>query len=91
MSKKIEKGEVEKALNTFKEQKEKEGIIPKSNKKIVLMDNGVEDFSGMTLKITKGVIKNDVYYSYKAGTNWEAIDAFGKKNIRFNISDFKIN
>jgi len=91
MTRKIEKEDLQNAIDTIKKKKEFDGSIRSDNKKIIITENGIENFSGMTLRITKGVIRNDVYYSYKAGTKWEDIDIFGKKNISFNKSDFKNN
>ena len=88
MKNKIESLELEKAINTVKTNKEEKGIIPKSEKKIVII-NGEKDFSGMTLKISKALYKNNQNYVYKAGTKWEDIDIFGKKNIKFTENDFK--
>lgn len=85
---KIEKDEIQDAINTIKKRKEEVGAIPVDNKKIVVVENGKKNFSGMALKRAKSVIKNNVCYSYKAGTKWEEIDEFGKKNIDFNENDF---
>lgn len=84
---KTEAKEIEVALNTLKKKKEEAGIIPADKKKIKIV-GGMKDFSGMTLKVKKGVIKDGQYYSYDAGTKWEDIDTFGRKNIRFSESDF---
>jgi hypothetical protein len=79
--------EIEAALNILKDKKEAAGLIPASNKKIVIVD-GQKDFSGKSLKIQKGLFKNGQMYTYAAGTKWENIDIFGKKNIHFSESDF---
>lgn len=84
---KIEKDDVELALNTLKKKKQEAGAIPNDNKKIVII-NGKIDFKGKSLKVNKGLFKNGQNYTYKAGTKWEDIDNFGKANIRFNESDF---
>lgn len=83
----IEKDDIELALNTLKKKKEEAGTIPSDNKKIVVV-NGKKDFKGRSLKVNKGLFKNGQNYTYKAGTKWEDIDIFGKKNIHFNESDF---
>ena len=88
ISKDIKSSEITDALSTLKKKKEDAGIIPADGKKIVVTD-GRQDFSGKSLKIIKGLFKNGKNYSYKAGTKWEDIDVFGKKNIRFKESDFK--
>lgn len=85
---KIESKELENAINSLKEGKVQRGVIPDDKKRIKIVGD-MKDFSGMTLKITKGVVKNDIYKSYKAGTKWEDIDVFGRKNIHFSESDFK--
>lgn len=84
---KEEANEIEVALNVLKEKKEQAGQIPADNKKIVII-GGTQDFSGKSLRITKGLFKNDQNYSYAAGTKWEDIDLFGRKNIHFEESDF---
>lgn len=85
---KIDNVEIESAINQIKRDREERGAVPTTSKKILVIENGVKSFSGMSLKKTKGVIKGGVYYSYKAGTKWEDIDSFGKKNIDFLESDF---
>tara|TARA_R110000782_G_scaffold215919_1_gene303566 strand:+ start:385 stop:657 length:273 start_codon:yes stop_codon:yes gene_type:complete len=80
--------ELEQAFNTLKKKREEAGSIPENGKKIVIVGEE-KDFSGMALKVTKGVIRNGVYHSYKAGTKWEEIDVFGKRNIGFSYCDFK--
>ncbi len=79
--------QLENALNTIKAKKEQAGIIPKNNKKIIII-NGVKDFKGKSLRIGKGLFKRGQNYLYKAGTKWEDIDNFGKKNIHFSETDF---
>mgnify|MGYP005990432401 CR=1 FL=1 len=85
--KKIESKELEKALNKIKSQKEEKGDIPKNNKKIVIV-NGRKEFKGRSLKIEKRLFKNGQNYVYLAGTKWDDIDEFGKKNLCFSESDF---
>ena len=80
-------GEIEAAVNKIKEEREENGIIQADNKRIVIID-GQRDFSGKSLKIEKGLFKNGRNYSYAAGTKWENIDNFGRKNIDFSESDF---
>jgi hypothetical protein len=79
--------EIEAVLNAVKKDKEENGVIPADNKKIIIID-GQKDFSGKSLKIQKGLFKNGQNYSYAAGTKWEDIDIFGRKNIHFSESDF---
>lgn len=79
--------EFESALNALKKKKEEKGIIPSDNKKVVIID-GKKDFSGKVLKIQKGLFKNGQNYTYSAGTKWEELDVFAKKNIHFSESDF---
>lgn len=85
--KKLESKELEEALNKIKSQKEKQGDVPKNNKKIVIV-NGRKEFKGKSLKIEKRLFLNGQNYVYLAGTKWEEIDEFGKKNIHFSESDF---
>lgn len=84
---KEEEKEFSAAINALKEKKAAEGIIPNDNKKIKII-NGHKDFSGKKLKIQKSFFKNGEMYSYVAGTAWEDLDAFAKKNIHFSESDF---
>jgi len=86
-SKKLESKEIETAINMIKDKREEKGIIPATKKKL-LIGGGVVNFSRKSLRIDKGLFKNGQNYSYKAGTSWEDIDAFGRKNIAFNESDF---
>ncbi len=83
---KIENSDIQGALNTLKKSKEEKGIVPKSNKIVIV--NSKIDFKGKSLKINKGLFKGGQNYTYKAGTKWEDIDVFGKKNIHFKESDF---
>jgi len=87
MTKDIEKDTIASALNTIKAEKQKKGVLPKDDKKIIIV-NGIKDYSGKSLKVQKGLRKNGQDYIYKAGTNWEDIDEIGKKNIDFSDSDF---
>lgn len=79
--------EIENTLNTLKKKKEERGNIPNNNKKIIIINNQKE-FKGKSLKISKGLFKDGQNYVYKAGTPWEDIDIFGRKNIHFSESDF---
>jgi len=79
--------ELEKTFAAIKGEKEVKGLIPSDGKKIVIID-GRKDFSGKALKIQKGVFKNGQMYTYSAGTKWEELDAFAKKNIVFSEGDF---
>lgn len=82
------KGEdIENALNILKETKEKNGSIPSNGTKIKVAGEET-NFDGKTLRISKSVYVNGRSKTYAAGTAWEAIDAFGKKNIVFSASDF---
>lgn len=78
--------EIAAAFNAVISEKEVQGIIP-ATAKIAIID-GHKDFSGKSLRITKGLFKNNQNYSYAAGTKWEDIDVFGRKNIHFEESDF---
>ena len=78
---------IENVLNKVKKNKEDKGVIPADNKKIVITGNA-NTFKGKSLKITKGLFKDGQNYSYSAGTKWEDIDNFGRKNISFLITDF---
>lgn len=84
---KIKSDEIQAAISTLKTNKEEKGIIPATNKKIIIR-SGVSNFKGKSLKIDKGLFKNGRNHFYKAGTKWEDVDAFGKKNIVFSESDF---
>lgn len=82
-----ESNEIAGVLNGLRTSKEEKGIIPKSNKKIIVV-NGQKEFKGKSLKINKGLYKDGQNYVYPASTKWEDIDNFGKKNIHFSESDF---
>lgn len=83
----ITKESVQNVLNTVKKSKEDKGEIPADNKKIRITGNA-NTFKGKSLKITKGLFKDGQNYSYPAGTKWEDIDNFGRKNISFSKADF---
>lgn len=87
MTKDITKETVQNVLNAVKKQKEDKGVIPADNKKIVITGNA-NTFKGKSLKIAKGLFKDGQNYLYKAGTKWEDIDNFGRKNISFSKADF---
>lgn len=87
LAKKEDAQDIEIALNAIKNKKVEEGIIPNDGKKIAII-GGQEDFSGKKLKIQKSFFKNNQQYTYAAGTAWEDIDLFGKKNIQFEKTDF---
>ena len=82
-----ESSDLDKALDVLKTKREEKGIIPKSDKKTIIV-NGKKEFTGKSLKIDKGLFKDGQNYTYRAGTKWADIDVFGKKNISFAESDF---
>ena len=87
MTKEMTKETVQNVLNKVKKNKEDKGLIPADNKKIVITGNA-NTFKGKSLKISKGLFKDGQNYSYPAGTKWEEIDNFGRKNISFSEADF---
>ena len=78
---------VQNVLNAVKKNKEDKGVIPADNKKIIITGNA-NTFKGKSLKISKGLFKDGQNYNYPAGTKWEDIDNFGRKNISFSEADF---
>lgn len=87
MTKEIKKDDFENALNTIKKAKETKGIIPGNNKKIIIKGNS-EQFTRKTLRIDKRLFKDGENYLVPAGTKWEEIDNFHRKNISFSKADF---
>lgn len=74
---------IEGALNALKTKAENEGLKPKTTSVII------RDFAGKTLKRSKSVMHNKQQFFVKAGTKWEDVDVFARRNIVFSDADFK--
>ena len=75
--------EIAGAMNAIKDDKIKNGIIPTTSH--IVIDN----FAGKKLKRVKSVIFKGIQYFLKKGTEWNDIDAFYRRNIRFSSKDFE--
>jgi hypothetical protein len=76
--------EAEEILNSIKDHKINEGIIPRTTTKI-----RIQDFAGKVLCRSKSIYMGGVQYFVKAGTKWEDVDKFARKNIAFTEADFE--
>lgn len=79
--------EFQNVLSSLKKEKEDKGAILPNNKKIIIKGNA-NLFKGKSLKIDKGLFKDGENYVAPAGTKWEDINNFLRKNISFSQADF---
>jgi len=78
------KEEAQEIINAVKDEQIKEGIIDKTPQIVVVST----DFAGKKLKISKGLYKNGRQITIEAGTKWEDVSPFLRKNIKFTEKDF---
>lgn len=75
--------EIEGIMNSIKNHKVDEGLIPKSPNIVI------NNFTGKKLKITKSVVLRGRQYFVKAGTKWTDVDKFLRRHISFTETDFE--
>lgn len=75
--------EVENIMNSVMKKKIENGDIPKTTTQVL-----VKDFAGKVLKRTKSVFVGGTQYFVNAGTKWEDVEKFMRKNTRFTDADF---
>ncbi len=81
---KSEGKEIEEIMNSITDKKIETGDLPSSTSHVL-----VQDFAGKVLRRTKSVFISGTQYFVKAGTKWEDVDKFARKQISFSDADFE--